>query len=175
MEVIPHLPADLDAALFIVQHMPANFTASFAKRLDQHCAFPVKEAEGGDTVRNTHGYLGKGGFHMLVRPRRDGELQLRLSSTPEHLFVPSVDVMMGAVLEVFGSRTVGVLMTGMGDDGADGMVKIRRAGGRTIAESEETATVFGMPKEAIERGGVDVVAPSYKIAGEIVKALRNLD
>jgi len=82
--------------------------------------------------------------------------------------------MMEAVLEVFGKNTVGVLLTGMGDDGADAMVKIKRAGGITIAESEETAIVFGMPREAIERGGADIVVPSYKVAEEIVKAVRSL-
>ncbi|MBC7320417.1 chemotaxis response regulator protein-glutamate methylesterase [bacterium] len=174
MEILPELPADLDAVVFIVQHMPPNFTASFAKRLDQYSQIPIKEAEAGDIVTNNSGYLGKGGYHLLLR-KAEESIRIRLSTKPELLFIPSVNVMMESVLEVFGSNTVGVLLTGMGDDGADAMVKIRRAGGITIAESEETAIVFGMPKEAIERGGVDIVAPSYKIAEEIVKAVKSLD
>lgn len=175
MEIIPELPPDLDAVVFIVQHMPPNFTASFAKRLDQYSQIPIKEAEAGDVVSNNSGYLGKGGYHLLLR--RDNvsnDIRIRLSTKPELLFVPSVNVMMEAVLDVFGKNTVGVLLTGMGDDGADAMVKIRRTGGITIAESEETAIVFGMPKEAIDRGGADIVAPSYRIAEEIIRAVRSL-
>lgn len=173
MEILPELPADLDAAIFIVQHMPPNFTASFAKRLDQYSQIPIKEADAGDIVVNNSGYLGKGGYHLLLKKVAES-IRIRLSTKPELLFVPSVNVMMESVLEVFGSNTVGVLLTGMGDDGADAMVKIRKAGGITIAESEETAIVFGMPKEAIERGGADIVAPSYKIAEEIIKALNSI-
>lgn len=172
-EIVPYLPADLDAAVFIVQHMPPNFTASFAKRLDNMSKITIKEAEAGDTVYNSHGYLGKGGYHLLLRARL-GKISIRLSTVPEHLFVPSVGVMMESVLSIFGSKTIGVLLTGMGDDGADAMVKIRQAGGYTIAESEETAIVFGMPMEAIKRGGAEVVLPSYKIADEIIKAVKML-
>jgi two-component system chemotaxis response regulator CheB len=173
-EIISMLPPDLDAAFFIVQHMPPSFTSSFAKRLDSYASFPVKEVEPGEKVKTSSGYLGKGGYHLLLRRRSDGNILTRLSTVPEHLFVPSVGVMMESVLDVFGDKTVGVLLTGMGDDGADAMVKIREKGGITIAESEETAIVFGMPKEAIERGGADVVAPSYRIADEIVKAVKSL-
>ena len=174
LEVLPELPADLGAAVFIVQHMPPNFTATFANRLDQVAGIPIKEAEAGDTAKNNSGYLAKGGYHLLLRQKSSQEIMLRLSTSPEHLFVPSVGVMMESVLDVFGRKTVGVLMTGMGDDGADAMVKIRKAGGITIAESEETACVFGMPREAIERGGADIVAPSYAVAAEIVNAVKNL-
>ncbi len=175
LEVIPELPADLGAALFIVQHMPGNFTASFAKRLDSYARFQIKEATAGDVVMNNSGYLGRGGYHLLLRQKLDGHKIIRLSTRPEKLFIPSIDVMMESVLSVFGERTVGVLMTGMGDDGADAMVRIRKRGGITIAESEETSIVFGMPKEAIERGGAEIVVPSYRIAEEIVKALKSLN
>ena len=99
---------------------------------------------------------------------------MRNTKRPQHLFMPSADVMMDSVLSIFGSRTVGVLMTGMGDDGADAMVKIRQAGGYTIAESEESAIVFGMPREAIERGGAEVVAPSWEIAKYILKGIKKV-
>ena len=169
MEVLPMLPGDLEAAIVIVQHMPPTFTSSFAKRLDNVCSFPIKEAEAGDVLKNGCGYLARGGYQLVVR----GESGvLRLPSSPNTIFMPSVNVMMESVLSAYRKNTIGVLMTGMGDDGADAMVKIRQAGGMTIAEDESTAVVFGMPREAIERGGAEIVVPSYKIAEAIVKAVR---
>ncbi|MGA7720583.1 MAG: chemotaxis response regulator protein-glutamate methylesterase [Ignavibacteriaceae bacterium] len=173
-EVMPLLPPDLDASVFIVQHMPANFTASFAKRLNGISKIRIKEVEAGDIVRKYNGYLAKGGYHLLLRKIRESDIRIRLSTVPTHLFIPSVSVMMDSVLKVYGKKTVGVLMTGMGSDGADAMLNIRNAGGRTIAESEETAIVFGMPMEAIKRGGADTIAPSYRVADEIVNAVKNL-
>ena len=105
---------------------------------------------------------------------RRGEIVLRTPANPPTLFVPSVNVMMQAVVEAYGPNTVGVLMTGIGDDGADQMVAIRNAGGATIAESEETAVVYGMPREAIERGGAEIVAPHYEIAQQIVQAVARI-
>jgi two-component system chemotaxis response regulator CheB len=170
MEVLPRLPQDLRAAVIIIQHMPPSFTSSFAKRLNDACIIPVKEADAGDILQNGRGYLARGGYQLVVRG--DAGL-IRLPNTPKTLFIPSVNVAMESVLEAYGgNNVVGVLMTGMGDDGADSMVKIRQAGGITIAEDESTAVVFGMPREAIERGGAEIVAPSYKIADEIIKAVR---
>ena len=170
MEVLPMLPADLKAAVIIIQHMPPSFTESFAKRLDAACLIPIKEAEAGDVLQNGRGYLGRGGYQMVVRG--EGGI-IRLPSTPNTIFMPSVNVTMESVLEAYGGKNViGVLMTGMGDDGADAMVKIRRAGGITIAEDESTAVVFGMPREAIERGGAEIVLPSYKVAEAIIRAVR---
>ncbi|MBM7686248.1 chemotaxis response regulator protein-glutamate methylesterase [Defluviitalea raffinosedens] len=169
MEVLPMLPQDLQAALVIIQHMPPSFTSSFAKRLDSACPFPIKEAEPGDVLQDGRGYLAPGGYQLLIR--REG--MIRLSHNPQTVFMPSVNVTMESALDTFGGKKlIGVLMTGMGDDGADAMVKIRKAGGITIAEDESTAVVFGMPREAIERGGAEIVVPSYKIADEIIKAVR---
>ncbi|BAI80666.1 chemotaxis-specific methylesterase CheB [Deferribacter desulfuricans SSM1] len=170
-DVLPYLPKDINAAIFLVQHMPPGFTASFAKRLDNYCEIKVKEAEAGDIVEPGICYLGKGGYHLTLFQRLNKDIILRLPTKPEHLFMPSVDVMMDSVVKIFQSNTIGVLMTGMGDDGAEGMVKIKNAGGYTIAESEETAVVFGMPAEAIKRGGADIVLPSYEIANEILRVL----
>jgi len=169
MEVLPVLPPDLRAAVIIIQHMPPSFTTSFAKRLNDACRFPIKEAEAGDVLKNGRGYLGAGGYHLVIR----GESGiLRLPTSPKTIFMPSVNVTMESVLDTYGGKNViGVLMTGMGDDGADAMVKIRNAGGVTIAEDESTAVVYGMPREAIERGGAEIVLPSYKIADAIIKAV----
>jgi two-component system chemotaxis response regulator CheB len=170
-DVLPHLPRDLNAAVFVVQHMPPAFTHSFARRIDSQCPMKCTEASPGTVVEPGNIYLGKGGFHLALFKKLTGTVVLRTPTRPEHPFIPSVDVMMESVLEVFGSDTIGVLMTGMGDDGADAMIKIRKAGGRTIAESEESAIVFGMPREAIERGGAEIIAPSWNIAGEIDRAV----
>lgn len=171
-EVLPFLPGDLNASVFLVQHMPPTFTLSFAQRIDAHCSMKCVEASVGMAVEPGTIYLGKGGSHLMVHKKADGAMILRTPNRPEHSFIPSVDIMMSSVLEIFGSDTVGVLMTGMGDDGADSMVKIRQAGGVTIAESEESAIVFGMPREAIERGGAQIVSPSWEIANQIIKAVK---
>jgi two-component system chemotaxis response regulator CheB len=169
MEVLPMLQPDLKAALIVVQHMPPSFTSSFAKRLGKASPFPFKEAEAGDVLADGRGFLAPGGYQLLVN--KDGRM-LRLSASPVTQFMPSVNVTMESVLKAYGgNKVVGVLMTGMGDDGADAMVKIREAGGVTIAEDESTAVVFGMPRAAIERGGAEIVVPSYRVAGEIIKAV----
>ncbi|NSW89557.1 MAG: chemotaxis response regulator protein-glutamate methylesterase [Firmicutes bacterium] len=169
MEVLPMLPPNLKAAVIVIQHMPPSFTSSFAKRLADACQIPFKEAEAGDILRDGRGFLAAGGYQLLVRRERN---MLRLSNNPKTVFMPSVNVTMESVLDTYGGKNViGVLMTGMGDDGADAMVKIREAGGITIAEDESTAVVFGMPREAIERGGAEIVVPSYKMADEIVKSV----
>lgn len=176
MEILPELPAELNAAVIVVQHMPPMFTTSFAKRLDDHCKMRFREAVAGDRLIAGHGLVAPGGVHLVVKKNamRD-ECMVRLTAFPEDaLFVPSVDVTMKSVVEIFGRRVVGVLLTGMGSDGADGMVAIRRAGGITIAEDESTAIVFGMPREAIERGGAEVVVPSYLVAEEIIKAVNRI-
>ncbi len=172
MEVLPQLPSDLKATVLVVQHMPATFTTSFARRMAEACAISFKEAAAGDVLVNGRGYLAPGGYQMLVH--RDGRT-IRLSTSPVTQFMPSVNVTMESVLErCGGEKVVGVIMTGMGDDGADAMVKIRKSGGITIAEDESTAIVFGMPQEAINRGGAEIVVPSYKIAEEIVKAVNRI-
>jgi two-component system chemotaxis response regulator CheB len=171
-DVLPHIPGDVPASVFLVQHMPPAFIASFAKRLDDNCPLKVVEASSGMVVEPGVCYVGAGGMHLCLHRRLTGEVVIRTPTTPVTLFMPSVSVMMESVLKVYGADTVGVLMTGIGDDGADQMVAIKQAGGHTIAESEQTAVVFGMPREAIERGGACVVAPSHQVAGEILRAVR---
>jgi len=170
-EVLQHLPKDLPAAVFLVQHMPATFLTAFARRLDEHCPMKVLEGRAGMAVEAATCYVAPGGLHLCPHRKSSGEIVLRTPAQPHTLFVPSVNVMMQAVLQTYGPRTVGVLMTGIGDDGADQMVAIRQAGGVTIAESEETAVVYGMPREAVERGGADLIVPHYEIAQQIVQAV----
>jgi two-component system chemotaxis response regulator CheB len=171
MSILPLLPKDLSASLFLVQHMPPSFLAAFARRLDENCGIKVLEGRAGAVVEPGICYVAPGGLHLCPYRKSTGQVVIRTPATPATLFIPCVDVMMEAVLRAYGQRTVGVLMTGIGDDGASQMVAIRQAGGQTIAESAETAVVYGMPREAAERGGAEVVVPSYEIAGEILKAL----
>jgi two-component system chemotaxis response regulator CheB len=171
-DIVPLLPQDLDAAVVIVQHMPESFTGQFAKRLNDACRIPFKEAEAGDILKPGHGYLARGGKHLVFSKRVTGGVMARYSALPaDSLHTPSVDVMMDSSLQAFGNRVIGVLLTGMGDDGADAMVHIRSAGGTTIAEAESTCIVFGMPAQAIARGGADYVLPSHDIADKIVSLL----
>lgn len=168
-DVLPHIPQNLNAAIFMVQHMPVGFTESYAKRLNDSCRITVKEVAPGDIVTPGVCYVGKAGNHMTLYKKMNGEITMRLGRTPDHAFIPSVDIMMESVAGVFGKRAIGVLMTGMGNDGAASMCRIKQAGGYTIAESEETAVVYGMPKEAVLKGCADIVLPSYKIAAEICR------
>ena len=172
LEILPLLPNQLDAPIFIVQHMPPSFTSSFAKRIDTYSPLRCFEAEAGMNVEPGTIYLARGGYHMTFFKKPSGSVSIRTPTKPPHQFMPSVDVMMHSVLDVYGSATIGVLMTGMGADGAEAMIRIRQSGGITIAESEETAIVYGMPREAVERGGAQIVVPSWDIISEIVKAIK---
>lgn len=175
-EVLPKLPGDLQASVAVVQHMPEGFTASFAERLRQYCQMEVKEADEGDEMLAGRILIARGNYHLKFHKDSRGMVRAHLSKDPRSaLYIPSVDVTIRSLLEhVEARRVIGVLLTGMGDDGADGLVEIRKRGGFTIAESEETAVVWGMPREAYERGGVDVLAPSYAIWEKIVQGVRGI-
>lgn len=170
-KVVPHLPAELDAAVFIIQHMPPAFVPPFAKRLNSKSRLTCVETEAGMTVKPGHVYIARGGSHLKLKRRSGGDVLIRQTQDPPCLFMPSVDIAMHSIYDVFRLKTIGVLMTGMGRDGADAMARITRDGGTTIAESEETAIVFGMPKEAIRVGGARIIAPHRDIAPEIIKAV----
>jgi two-component system chemotaxis response regulator CheB len=169
--VLPALPADFPAPIFLVQHMPAAFIGAFVSRLQKECAIAVAQAEAGVPVRPGCCYVAGNDLHLCVYRKGSGEVVVRTPSQPRTLFVPGVDVMMESVLAVYRDRAIGVLMTGIGDDGADQMVNIRKAGGVTIAESKESCVVFGMPCQAIKRGGAEFVLPSWQIAGKLISVL----
>lgn len=169
MEVLPHLPRALAGAVFLVQHMPVTFTRAFARRLDEACELTVVEAEAGMEVQPGFCYVARGDSHLTLFRKLTGQVILRTPQTPATLFVPSVNVMMESVLAVYGRETIGVLMTGIGSDGADQMMRIKEAGGYTIAESEESCVVYGMPREVIERGGACEVRPSWEIAKAVLR------
>ncbi|SHM56817.1 two-component system, chemotaxis family, response regulator CheB [Caldanaerovirga acetigignens] len=174
-EILPELPADLPAPVIVVQHLPAGFTKSFAERLNNICRLEVSEAQDGEIITPGKILVAPGHSHLKIERRLGrNEVRVRLTDEPrDALYKPSVEVAMESALKVLGGqRLVAILLTGMGDDGANAMVKIRNAGGITIAEAEETAVVWGMPREAINRGGASVVVPAYRVAQEIVKAVK---
>ena len=150
--------------IVIVQHMPEKFTRSFAERCDQLCTIRVKEAEEGDRVLVGHALIAPGNFHMTVRRNGAQYYVTILSAAPVNRHRPSVDVLFDSVAESAGRNAVGVIMTGMGADGAQGLLRMRRTGARTIAQDESTCVVFGMPKEAIELGAAETVLPLPRIA-----------
>jgi two-component system chemotaxis response regulator CheB len=169
--VIPRLPEGLPSAVLVVQHMPAGFTRSLAERLDACSALPVREAEDGELVAPGHVLLAPGGRHLKLR-RRGAKVKIWLDEEPRStLHRPSADVAMAAVARVYAARAVGVVLTGMGSDGTEGLRAIREAGGHTLAEREDTCIIYGMPKSAIEAGVVDQAVPLPQMADEILAAL----
>lgn len=167
-EVLPFIPGNIDASILVVQHMPPNFTKSLAERLNSMSQIEVKEAENGESLRRGVALIAPGNYHMLARRKNDGTYYVELNQDAEvEGHRPSATAMMRSVAGVFASSSIGVIMTGMGGDGSDGMVDIKNAGGKTIAEDESTCVVFGMPKVAIKKNAVDYVVPLPKIARHI--------
>lgn len=170
-EVLTALPTNLPG-IVITQHMPERFTRSFAERLDKLAAISVREAAHGDIVQPGHAYVAPGHSHLSVALSA-GQLRCELdTSPPVNRHRPSVDVLFDSVARVAGGRAVGVLLTGMGRDGAAGLLHMREAGGHTIAQSEASCVVYGMPREAVALGGATEVADLHEIAGRIVTSSR---
>jgi two-component system chemotaxis response regulator CheB len=171
-EVLPALPAGIGAPVFIVQHMPPHFTEALAERLQTKCAIPVKEARDGEIACMSHAYLAQGGRHMKLAPGQHGEIVIRITDDPpENICRPSVDYLFRSVAQHFPGRSIAVILTGMGNDGTEGMRLLKLGGSPTIAQDEASCVVFGMPREAIRAGVVDTVVPLSKIAGAIVRAI----
>ena len=161
------MPADCPP-IVIVQHMPEVFTRAFANRLNSECSITVKEAEHGDRPQSGHAFIAPGNLHMFVERANSG-LTIQLTDGPlvsRHR--PSVDVLFRSIAVSVGSKAVGVIMTGMGDDGAQGLLEMKQAGATNIAQDEASCVVFGMPREAIARRAVDVVVPLERIATEVL-------
>ena len=165
--VLEALPADTPG-IVIVQHMPELFTRAFANRLDGLCNITVKEAETNDTVIRGRALIAPGNHHLLLK-RSGARYYVEVKDGPlvcRHR--PSVDVLFRSAARYAGQNAVGVILTGMGDDGARGMLEMKQAGAMTIAQDEATCVVFGMPKEAIKLNGVDKVLPLQSVAGAIL-------
>lgn len=169
--ILSRLPAELPVPVLVVQHMPPGFTASLAARLNTLSPLDIKEAQDGDDATPGRCLIAPSGMHMTVA-RNPGGFHVRLSSKPDGLLHrPSVDVLMDSVADVAGSRGFGVILTGMGSDGAKGIKKLHDAGGRTLAQDEQTCVVYGMPKVAVELGGVDRSLPLGRIHAAILEEL----
>ncbi len=173
-EFLMQLPSN-SPAVVITQHMPPGFTTSFAKRLDSLCKLNVIEAQGGERILPGNAYLAPGNFHLLIE-RSGADYRLRLSdSALVSGHKPSVDVMFKSLATCAAQNTVAVILTGMGKDGAAGMLSLHQQGAYTLAQDEASCVVFGMPKEAINLGGVDAVLPLDTIAPAVVKYLQSVN
>jgi two-component system chemotaxis response regulator CheB len=166
--VLSQLPADFPAAIVVVQHMPEGFTELFARRLDECCAIDVKEAASGDLLLAGRALICPGNRHMRVKRMPLGDIVV-LSEEPKiNGHRPSVDVLYRSVAHEFGRDALGLIMTGMGEDGADALGEIRKQGGITIAQDEESCVVYGMPRAAIDRGSVMRVVPLDALANTLM-------
>ncbi len=165
------LPGDLPAPVAVALHIPSGYTAAMASRLDQSCAVTVREADDGDPLQPGHVYIAPGGQHLTIA-RRDGTLVAQVGHEPiDSLYHPSVDALFASAARATGGRALGVVLTGMGDDGLQGARALRDAGGLVLAEAESSCIVYGMPRRVREEGVATVEAPIDAMAGAIVRHL----
>jgi two-component system chemotaxis response regulator CheB len=166
--LIAGLPAGLKAAILVVQHIPRGFTRSLAERLDARSAVPVREASDGDPVEPGRVLIAPAGIHMRLR-RKGARVKVVLDEEPrDALHRPSADVLMASAATAFGPRALGIVLTGMGADGTEGLRAIQAAGGHTLAENEESSVIYGMPKAAVVAGVVSREVPIDRMAEEIL-------
>ncbi len=171
-KVIPLLSGTTRVPIFIVQHMPPKFTASLAERLNSMSLLEVKEAENGEVVRNGVVYIAPGGLHMTLVKDRLNNVVIKISELPDNvLHRPSVDVMLESVQQIYGKYMLGVIMTGMGKDGLEGIKKLKAVGGHCIAQNEESCVVYGMPRAIVDNGLADIVASLEQIPKLINEAI----
>jgi two-component system chemotaxis response regulator CheB len=171
--VFSRLPGDFPAPILVAIHMPDTFTETFARHLDAQCRLNVKEAREGEEVRGGWIYISRGRVHMVVRgsPSRPHITYVR---DDRYIYKPSADLLLSSVAKVFGSNAIGVIMTGMGNDGSKGIVELKRAGGVTVAEDPKTAILWAMPENAIKTGCVDYVVPKERMADLLVKLVEKV-
>lgn len=169
-EILQNLPTDFPAPILVVQHMPEKFTEKLAKLLNNRVALYVVEAKEGLGIQKGVVYIAPGAYYMKVRANR--KISVIQGDVDASIPCPSVDVLMQSVAEIYGKHSIGVILTGMGNDGVVGMNAIKNHHGTTIAQDEETSLVFGMPKMAIESGCVDSIVPLAKVADELVELVR---
>jgi two-component system chemotaxis response regulator CheB len=169
-DILTTMPAD-SPGILITQHMPAAFTSAFASRLDRLCRISVKEARDGERVLPGHAYIAPGDRHLLLTRSGANYITQIADGPPVSRHRPSVDVLFRSASNSAGKNCIGVILTGMGDDGANGMLEMKQAGAYTIAQDEASCVVFGMPKEAIARGGVDEIVSLPEIPRRIISKL----
>lgn len=168
-EILPDLPVDYPLPVLVAQHMPRGFTHHFSRRLDNICAMPVVEVDAPTPIECGKIYIARGGGDMVVVRRGKRLLLIPKPEDPAFLWHPSVEVLgRSVIMQCDPSKVIAVMLTGMGHDGADAFAEIKKLGGRTIAESQDSAVVFGMPEELIKRGGATLVLPAKKIAKQLI-------
>jgi len=174
-QMLPKLPGDIGVPVVVVQHMPPMFTQSLAKSLNAKCALEVHEAVNGEALTPNKIYIAPGGKQMKIVAGPDGRQRVIkiTDDAPENSCKPSVDYLFRSIAELYVGRATGVIMTGMGSDGTAGLTQMRNSGAFIIAQDEASCVVFGMPKEPIQKGIVDVVAPLDQISRAIVNTLSN--
>jgi two-component system chemotaxis response regulator CheB len=167
--LLPQLPPNLPVPVVVTQHMPPLFTASLAESLNSKCSLSVVEACNGDQLKKGTIYIAPGGHQMRLQLSSDGMVKeiIVTDDPPENFCKPSVDYLFRSIAKLYKDRAIGIILTGMGKDGASGLSMMKKFGAGTIAQNEQTCTVFGMPKEAIQTGAVDSILPIDKIASEI--------
>jgi two-component system chemotaxis response regulator CheB len=169
-EVIPQLPAEFPVPIAIVLHMPVGYTEMYAEKLNEISSIPVKEAREGDVVRPGQIYLAQAGRHLALRRSRDGGVRIHLAIQPLELpHRPAADVLFQSAAEVYGQRVLGVVMTGMGSDGAQGAAHIKAQGGTILTEAEESCVIYGMPRSVVELGLSDFSVPLNQMARAILQ------
>jgi two-component system, chemotaxis family, protein-glutamate methylesterase/glutaminase len=172
-KIIPMLPKDFPLPILIVQHMPPKFTKSLSDRLNSMSQITVKEAEHGETIKNGTVYIAQGGFHMKAVKSGLSAPTIEISEQPSTtLHRPSVDVMMESAVQAYGRNVLGVIMTGMGHDGLDGLKLIKSRNGYCLAQNEETCVVYGMPKSAVDAGIADAIVPLENIPETMMKLVK---
>ncbi len=173
--VIRDLPADFPAALLIVQHLPKYFTKVFAGQLDEVASIPICEAQDGDELRPGRGYVAPGDQHVMISRQTDGLSRIQMAnSTVDDLYRPSIDCAMASAVEQFGSATVGVILTGMGQDGLKGCQSIKACGGTVLIQDEETSLISSMPHAVNEAGIADAVIPDIQLARRLAQVVSSI-
>lgn len=172
-KIIPKLFPPLPP-IVIVQHIPPKFSKSLADRLDKESLLTVKEGEHGEPLRENYAYIAPGGLHMALIKNREGKLQLRcFTAPPVHSCRPAVDVLFKSVAELVGAEALGVILTGIGHDGTQGLLEMKQKGSPTLGQDEASSVVYGMPRSAFECGAVDRQVPLDKMALEIMNVIKS--
>ena len=171
--ILKNIPKDFNIPILIVQHLDPYFMKELSKSLNQVCSIEIKIPVNGEKILPGIAYLSPGGKHMKVVQRNNGLYIKTFKGEPVNFCMPSVDVLFFSVAEVYKNYALGILLTGLGDDGAAGLDAIKKEGGKTIAESEQTCVVYGMPKAAVKRGAAELVVPNYSIKDYMIKFAKN--
>ncbi len=170
--VISRIPKDFPVPILIAQHMPPAFTGPFAERLNQLSEINVKEAEHGEIIEKGTAYIAPGSGHMGIKRKKITETRIEISGpSDKYIYKPSVDVLLLSTVEVYSGQVLGIVLTGLGNDGEKGMREIKNKGGRTIVESKESCVVYGMPKAVVEAGVADKIVPLDEVPGEIINSV----